>query len=315
MFWLASCAAALATANWYYTRSLAITALGDPRSFKPHRLSELRDVDFPFTIEVYGYKYRGRSGDYIDDHILAFGAYEKDVLFFMRDYLRAANNPDAVFLDVGACEGQHSLFMSRHAKEVHAFEPFPPAAERFRQMIELNGFTNIRLHEVGLGAAEALVPFFAPDRKNQGLGTFRSERAVGPGKTSGSFKVVAGDAFLGPLNLASVDLIKVDVEGYEEPVLKGLSATLRRHRPVMVLEVTRPPEGTIGSLDQLGSLVPPRYRFLRIHALGDVGDQAISGKYELGRMDQLFPAGSDLLSRVVMVVAYPEEREGLILRK
>ncbi len=132
----------------------------DQRFYSPDELSKYRDVEYPFTIEIYGYKYQGKTGDYIDDHILAFGAYEKDVLFFMRDYAEARKNPEAVFLDVGACEGQHSLFMSRLVRQVHAFEPYPPAADRFQGLIDLNQFTNIRLHRVGLGDTDATVPFF-----------------------------------------------------------------------------------------------------------------------------------------------------------
>src|SRR3954468_18862619 len=108
MFWAVSSVAAVCVAAGYFaTRDV------DSRLYDPHGLSEVRDVNYPFTIEVYGYRYQGKTGDYIDDHILAYGAYEKDVLFFMRDYVQARGNPGAVFLDVGACEGQHSLFMSR----------------------------------------------------------------------------------------------------------------------------------------------------------------------------------------------------------
>ncbi len=145
--------------SWNQTNQAAQTA-GDPLFYDPHRLAAQRDINYPFTIEVYGYKYAGKTGDYIDDHILAFGAYEKDILYFMRDYIQARNNPDAVFVDVGACEGQHSLFMSRLVRQVHAFEPYPPAADRFQGLIDLNQFTNIRLHRVGLGDTDATVPFF-----------------------------------------------------------------------------------------------------------------------------------------------------------
>src|SRR5262249_8282493 len=151
---------------------------------------------YPFTIEVYGYKYQGFSGNFIDDRILAYGAYEKDVLFFMRDFIEAKNNPDSTFIDVGGNTGQHSLFMSRFVKHVHAFDPFPPVAERFRRMIELNGFSNIVLHEVGLGTEDASVPFFIPPSQNMGGGTFLAEHAKAHAsasvKPSGSFRVVNG---------------------------------------------------------------------------------------------------------------------------
>jgi hypothetical protein len=180
MFWAAAVLAVISVSGWSYTSHLARQSIGDPRLYSPHRLSQVRDINYPFTVEVYGYKYQGTTGDVIDDWILAYGAFEKDILFFMRDYARARNNPDAVFLDVGACEGQHSLFMSRYVKEVHAFEPYPPVADRFRRMIALNGFSNIHLHEVGLGHKDSLLPFQPPGGQNMGQGSYRLADGVRP---------------------------------------------------------------------------------------------------------------------------------------
>ncbi len=277
------------------------------RFYSPDALSKYRDVDYPFTINVYGYKYQGKTGDYIDDHILAFGAYEKDILFFMRDYVEARKNPDAVFLDVGACEGQHSLFMSRLVAQVHAFEPYPPAADRFQGLIDLNQFTNIRLHRVGLGDKDATVPFFAPPEKNIGSGTFLAERTEGAGKPVGSFRVVKGDDWLERLRLPSLDLIKIDVEGFEKYVLQGLAKSLGRCRPVLVIEVSDPPGGTINSRAELVQLLPEGYKLLRFQL---TGEQAISGKYQLDAMGELKTGTS-----YCMVLAYPKERESLIRRE
>jgi FkbM family methyltransferase len=281
-------------------------ARGGGRFDDPHELSKFRDTEYRFTIDIYGYKYQGKTGDYIDDHILAFGAYEKDILYFMRDYVEARKNPDAVFLDVGACEGQHSLFMSRLVKQVHAFEPYPPAADRFQGLIDLNQFTNIRLHRVGLGDKDATLPFFAPPEKNIGSGTFLSELKQGLDKPVGNFRVVVGDEWLDPLQLPSLDLIKIDVEGFEKYVLQGLVKSLRRYRPVLVIEVSYPPVGKIANLAELKRLFPEGYRILDFQL---TNEQAITGNYKLVPMGEL-PTGASY----TMVVAYPKERESMIRR-
>jgi FkbM family methyltransferase len=300
LYWASATLAALAFAGW----NLAARSIGDPRFYDPHEVSALRDADYPFTVEVNGYIYRGRTGDFIDDQILAFGAYEKDALYFMRDYVRALADPGAVFLDVGACEGQHSLFMSRLVAQVHSFEPFPPAAERFRGLVRLNGFTNIQLHEVGLGSKDASIPFFAPPAKNLGSGTFLPSHSQGRSRPVGSFRVVNGDAWLAPSRLTSVDVVKIDVEGFEGEVLRGLSRTLAKFRPVLVIEVSLPQVGTLVSLDDLKRLLPERYAFLGFE---DNRERAITGNYKLVRLDR-FARGRDY----EMVVAYPLERRGLI---
>jgi FkbM family methyltransferase len=276
------------------------------RFYGPHEMSKYRDIEYPFTINIYGYKYQGKTGDYVDDHILAYGAYEKDILFFMRDYVEARKNPDAVFLDVGACEGQHSLFMSGLVKQVHAFEPYPPAADRFQGLIDLNQFTNIRLHRVGLSDKDATLPFFAPPEKNIGSGTFLAERKQGAGTPVGSFRVVVGDEWLEPLQLPSLDLIKIDVEGFERYVLQGLAKSLERYRPVLVIEITDLPVGKIANLAELKPLLPEGYQLLQFQL---TGEQAITGNYHLDPARELKTGTS-----YCMVVAYPKERESMIRR-
>ena len=112
-------------------------------------------------------------------------------------------------------------------------------------MIDLNGFSNITLHEVGLGEKEDLVPFYAPPEHNLGSGTFLSTHAAESAKPVGSFRVVVGDKWLKQRGISSIELIKIDVEGYEKPVRTGLSSTPRQDRPVVVVEVSPPPSNKV----------------------------------------------------------------------
>ena len=300
LFWASTGLAVVAFGCWLMTWRSIVSA----RFYDPHQISMIRGEPYPFTVEVFGYRYQGKTGDYVDDHILAYGAYEKDILFFMRDYLRARRNPEAVFLDVGASEGQHSLFMSRLVKEVHAFEPYPPAAARFNRQVALNGFTNIRLHEVGLGEKESTMPFFAPEDTNIGTGTFLSDHKQGEDRTVGRFRVVAGDVWLDRLRLTSLDVVKIDVEGFEGSVLLGMADALKRFRPVLVMEISHPPRGTIDSVAHLRRLLPEHYECRRFEG---GRERAISGDYHLVKM-----GGFERGTLYEMVVAYPRERKSMI---
>jgi FkbM family methyltransferase len=196
--------------------------------------------------------------------------------------------------------------MSRLVKQVHAFEPYPPAADRFQGLIDLNQFTNIRLHRVGLGDKDATLPFFAPPEKNIGSGTFLPERKQGAGKPVGDFRVVVGDEWLEPLQLPSLDLIKVDVEGFEKYVLQGLAKSLGRYRPVLVIEVNFPPIGKIANMAELKQLLPAGYQVLDFQC---TSEQAITGNYKLDAVSELKTE-----TPYCMVVAYPKERESMIRR-
>jgi len=164
-----------------------------------------------FTVDFFGMKYQGNSANLIDFHVLYFGAHEKDVLFFMGDIMLSMDTPDSVFVDVGANNGHHSLFMSKYAKVVHAFEPYPRILETFRSMIALNKIENIIIHPVGLGDKEEMITFYEPPEHNLATGTFVESYA--DDKTKGEqLQIITGDAALSEVGIDKIDLIKIDVE-------------------------------------------------------------------------------------------------------
>jgi FkbM family methyltransferase len=234
-----------------------------------------RGNDYWFTVESLGFVYRGKTGNVIDEWAIRAGAWEKFLLYFLEDYVAAAGVKDTAFIDVGANTGTHSLFMATRVKEVHAFDPYPPVLKRLHENIALNKFANVRVHEIGLGDRDAQLPFFAPDEGNHGTGSFRAGQEQAP---SGHLRIVVGDEYLKGVPTAPVGVIKVDIEGFEEAALVGLRGTIERHRPLVVVEVTVPPQGTIASFEQLKSLFPANYEFF---ATVDHDYHYLTGNYEL----------------------------------
>lgn len=281
----------------------------------PWALAQQRDQTHLFTVEAYGFAYRGRSGNLIDEEVLLFGAFEKERLFFMRDYLARVSDASGqpVVIDVGANTGHHSLFLSRIVRQVHAFEPFPPVIQRFKQNLALNPHVgNLVLHEVGLGAAEAELPFSAPTDDNHGVGTFRtdSEFSSGLRQFDKPLRIVVGDTWLAGTELSGLALIKIDVEGFEEPVLQGLAATISRYRPLVVVEVSPPSlGGTVSTLDELAAMFPERYEFLAFAPRSL--DGAIKGAYVLRTLE----ARDIGTGRQIEVVAFPAEQSTLVPRR
>jgi FkbM family methyltransferase len=135
-------------------------------------ISCFRGDDFDFVTNLDGVRYQGRLGNYVDQHIFYYGAYEKPNLFFLRDVMQSVYANQGTFIDIGANTGQHSLFMSRHSKEVHAFEPWEPVLKRFRRMVEINAIKNITIYPFGLGNENSKKPFFKPSDTNLSTGSF-----------------------------------------------------------------------------------------------------------------------------------------------
>ena len=154
--------------------------------------------------------------------------------FFERRYAVDLWN-QGVFLDVGANKGLHSLFLSRYVTVIHAFEPYEPVLDKFRRLIETNKITNIVIHPVGLGDKNEMLSFYEPPESNEGTGSFVKEFKI-DNKPYESLQIVIGDHRLKQAGVSSVELIKIDVEGYEKSVLRGLTETLAVNRPSLFLK-------------------------------------------------------------------------------
>lgn len=188
-----------------------------------------------FDTGFHGFRYRGDLGSFVDWNVYFYGAYEQGILNLLA---RAADlaGPQAVFLDVGANVGQHSLFMSRHSARVHAFEPWPPARRRLESLMAANAVSSVRVHAFGLGDGDAELPFYAPAGPNLGTGSFQA--GINDNLPSDSLLMRRGDAVVAELGLTRLDVIKIDTEGFEVRVLDGLRDSLARFQPVVVVELS-----------------------------------------------------------------------------
>jgi FkbM family methyltransferase len=173
-------------------------------------------------------------GDNVSDWIRAEQIYERDILEFVRDrVLDPSKAARAVALDVGANIGNHSLFLSDLFARVIAFEPNPLARSLLQINVDLNGIENVEIRAVGLSDRNgtAVLEF---DPTNLGAASSTELRETSALARRSAIDLVIGDQALdGSKNVA---FIKVDVEGAEEAVLRGLQQTLRTDAPVVMIE-------------------------------------------------------------------------------
>ena len=135
------------------------------------------------------------------------------------------------FVDIGANVGNHSLFAALffNAGRVIPFEPNAKAYRLLIQNVLANNLLSVfDLSKLGVGLSR--------DRQG-GFGMEPRQRNLGAAKMlegSGEIDVYAGDALLSD---TKPDLIKIDVEGMEMPVLHGLAQAIKRNRPMLFVEV------------------------------------------------------------------------------
>lgn len=281
-----------------------------PGRFIYKRLAKAgRAPSHEFTADFYGIKYHGNLTNNIDFNVFYYGAFEKPLLYFLSDAMRAIA-PQSIFADIGANVGHHSLYMSRFARKVHAFEPYAPVRERLLSQIRLNNIDNIEVHAVGLSDTNTRLPFYAPTGRNAGIGSFDSSTTAKGNKSIGELELVKGDDYLAARNLDRFDMVKMDVEGFEKPAILGLRQTFRNSRPVMVCEVTYGKPYSFTSLEDMCQALPEDYSLFTFDTRKPDGSKARrrdaqsrqSGEYRVIPYTAFRTAGQD------NIIACPNEK-------
>lgn len=228
------------------------------------RLLQVRDHEFaePF----FGATYAGHTGTYIDSFVYYLGGYERGALDLFAALARS--EPGFVFCDVGANVGHHTLFMSQLC-EVLAFEPNPELAAILEDKLRLNQVRNVRTFQVGLGSSNADLKYFRPLTSNTGTGSFIAGGYDGNAATATMLPVVQGDTFMRSQNVERIDLIKIDVEGFEGEVIKGLHDTFAGMSPTIFVEVSGRLLREAGSVERFLALFPAGYQAFAISNVFD----------------------------------------------
>jgi FkbM family methyltransferase len=129
-----------------------------------------------------------------------------------------------VAVDVGAQVGLWARVLAARFERVEAIEPAPEHAECLRR--NTAGWANVQIHEIALGEAPGRLPL----QRIAGVAT----ALVCPQDCDADFWVPA--CRLDDLGLGPMDFLKIDCEGYEYFVVAGGERTIRRDRPVIVIE-------------------------------------------------------------------------------
>ncbi|MEK7477471.1 MAG: FkbM family methyltransferase [Candidatus Coatesbacteria bacterium] len=158
--------------------------------------------------------------------------------------------------DVGANLGFYSILLAKAVGpggSVMAFEPERGVLARMQENAGLNGLPSIRFFDVALGETDATVSLAVDGQSGSGLHIMAgAEQEVRPGFATREVRQVRGDRFISDQGLPIPAIVKVDVEGMEREVLRGLEGVLTVPRCRLVLC-----EVHFGLLDRMGKSSAP----------------------------------------------------------
>ena len=172
--------------------------------------------------------------DYIQQTIYkTVNYFEKDNLDFVckkwNNGIISERIKNTCILDIGCNIGNHTLYYLNegNAKFVHCFEPIEDTYRILCKNICLNKLENkTKIYNVGVGASSSMACISHYDKKNIGGTSIKIA-------DDGDIPVISIDS----LKIANIGLIKIDVEGFELNVLKGMTQTLKQEHPFVTIEI------------------------------------------------------------------------------
>jgi len=145
--------------------------------------------------------------------------------------LRQMSNPGDWVVEAGVNIGTIAIPLARHIGpqgRLFAFEPQRLTFQTFCGNLALNQIENVMALQKAVGAENGMTRVQAVS-----YGANANYGAVQVGVEKGEpVEMVTLDS----MNLPRLNLLVADVEGFEEDVVKGADATLRRCRPLLYLE-------------------------------------------------------------------------------
>ena len=174
----------------------------------------------------------GRAGDPYFDNLES----ENHANDFLTKIANGWLKRDAVILDIGANIGVTSCIFSIKAPHgrIHSFEPSPETFGFLRETLASNNAEHCSAYQLALGAKIGELQFYDNPVSASASHLVLAGETLGGGTMAVEVSTV--DRFIAEKGLSRLDLIKIDVEGFELDVLDGAEKTLRMLKPGVFLE-------------------------------------------------------------------------------
>ena len=187
----------------------------------------------PRLFDMGGFQMMLDPNDYFQC-MMFYGRYGLDILRMIEKYVR----PGDTVLDIGAHVGFFALHLGNvvgRNGHVYAFEPDLRPVEYLKASLAASEMNWVQIRPVAISAKEGSVPFFLSP-------VFGWSTGVKNTHLTGLRKIIVPTI---PLDLMvergeipdRIRLIKIDVEGFEMEVLRGMRMTLETDQPILIVEV------------------------------------------------------------------------------
>lgn len=203
--------------------------INSPRKIKKYFRTKIK---IPEETIINGHKMFLSKNSEVSFHLVLKGKWEETETELIKNEIYDGN----VVLDIGANIGYFTLIFAKKVGskgKVFAFEPEPNNFRLLKKNVQVNNFQNV------------VIENFALSENNGRINLYLSERDVGSHRVYQSNKVTNNfvtvkkiklDDYLKKYSFSkNISFIKLDVEGAELDVLKGMTGILKNNKPLKIL--------------------------------------------------------------------------------
>jgi FkbM family methyltransferase len=195
---------------------------------KNHKLKQIKCICKPI---IGNFNINVETKNFIDASIYYTGDYEP----YLKKHFKNLIKKGDFILDIGANIGFHTLYFAELTGvngKVFSFEPIPINFDALQRNIELNQFPQIKPVNKALGNINMQMNVHInQDAQNPGAFNLFEN-----GEKNTIIACIKGDDYLAENKISKINFIKVDVEGFELEVFKGLTKTIQNSKPIIIFE-------------------------------------------------------------------------------
>lgn len=182
--------------------------------------------------------------------------FEKDILDTIAKMLPSPRK--GIFLDIGSNIGNHTLYLFQNnlIQSAYCFEPIQDTFRILEKNISINKLQNkVMLFNVGVGESHGTAQIANYSKENTGMSQLKISN-------DGSIPIIAIDDIKFDF---VISFVKINVEGFELSVVKGMLGTIKKYKPTLFIEIRNQ-----FFEDICKHLMPVGYKYLKF----DEGDES-----------------------------------------
>jgi len=167
--------------------------------------------------------------------------------------------PGMTILDIGSNIGYYAILESNligTTGKIYSIEPSPINFKLLEENLKLQKMNNFKIFNLAIGNKNDKLEFLISEKSNWSKIKEDSD-IIGKNDTIITVPVKSLNLFCKENNLEKIDLIRMDVEGYEEKIIEGGKEILKNIKPILMIEIHKMylgKERTIKILKELNEL-------------------------------------------------------------